>query len=192
MGNDVTAKLSTLDPETVNYFKKLPGYDTLRIVLANKIVLVEGPSDEIVFERIFHDLYGKRPMECGIDVLSMRGLSLARGLELCAALDKPIAALRDNDGIDPAELRVPVGEWLKEGVRELFIGEVAHGETLEPQLIHHTGDALLREILGIADHADLLKWMTREKTEAALRISASSKKIVPPAYMLEAVKFAHG
>ena len=192
LGPAAPVKLDELSTGTVGYFKKLPGFDTLRLVLADKIVLVEGPSDEIVFERIFHDLYGKRPMECGIDVLSMRGLSLARGLELCAALDKPIAALRDNDGIDPAELRVPVGEWLKEGVRELFIGEVAHGETLEPQLIHHTGDALLREILGIADHADLLKWMTREKTEAALRISASSKKIVPPAYMLEAVKFAHG
>ncbi|AOK34653.1 ATP-dependent endonuclease [Burkholderia cenocepacia] len=141
MGKDVAAKLSMLDPETVSYFKRLPGYDTLRIVLASKIVLVEGPSDEIVFERIFHDTYGKRPMECGVDVLSMRGLSLARGLELCAALNKPIAALRDNDGVDPAELRSSVDIWLKTGERELFIGETAHGETLEPQLIHHNGEA---------------------------------------------------
>jgi len=192
MGKDVATKLSALNPETVNYFKKLPGYDTLRIVLANKIVLVEGPSDEIVFERIFQDTYGKRPMECGIDVLSMRGLSLARGLELCAALNKPIVALGDNDGVDPAELRGAVAAWLKKGERELFIGEVSHGVTLEPQLIHHCGETLLREILGIAHHADLLKWMTREKTEAALRIAASAKRIVPPAYILEAVKFAHG
>ena len=192
MGNDVTTKLSALSPETVNYFKKLPGYDTLRIVLANKIVLVEGPSDEIVFERIFQDLYGKRPMACGIDVLSMRGLSLARGLELCAALDKPITALRDNDGVDPVELRGPVSQWLKTGVRELFIGDLAHGETLEPQLIRHNDETLLREILGITNRVDILKWMSREKTEAALLIAASERKIVPPAYMLEAVKFAHG
>jgi ABC-type cobalamin/Fe3+-siderophores transport system ATPase subunit len=192
MGNSVAAKLSALDPKTVSYFQKLPGYDTLRIVLANKIVLVEGPSDEIVFERVFKDTYGKRPMELGIDVLSMRGLSHARGLELCAILNKPVAAIRDNDGVDPVELRAPVDAWLKKGERELFIGEVAHGETLEPQLIHHNGDALLREVLGIAAHADLLKWMTREKTEAALRISVASKTIVPPPYMLEAVKFAHG
>lgn len=192
MGKDVAAKLSMLDSETVSYFKRLPGYDTLRIVLASKIVLVEGPSDEIVFERVFQDTYGKRPMECGVDVLSMRGLSLARGLELCAALNKPIAALRDNDGVDPAELRSSVDVWLKTGERELFIGETAHGETLEPQLIHYSGEALLREILGIAPHADLRKWMTREKTEAALRIGASAKKIVPPAYILDAVKFVHG
>lgn len=192
MGDRVAAKISDLDPETVAYFKKLPGYDMLRIVLANKIVLVEGPSDEIVFERIFKDTYGKRPMECGIDVLSMRGLSLARGLELCHALNKPVAALRDNDGLDPADLRVSVDTWLEKGERELFIGEVAHGKTLEPQLIHHCGEPLLREILAVTPAADLLTWMTREKTEGALRISASAKTIVPPAYMLDAVKFAHG
>jgi len=192
MGNDIASKLSKLDPETVSYFKKLPGYDTLRIVLADKIVLVEGPSDEIIFERVFQDIYGKLPMQCGIDVLSMRGLSLARGMELCAALNKPLTALRDNDGIDPAELRSSLDTWLKKGEREIFIGEVTHGETLEPQLIYHNGEVSIREILGIAAHADLLKWMSREKTEAALRISTARKKIIPPAYMLEAVKFAHG
>lgn len=192
MGKNIIGKLSMLNPDTVDYFKKLPGYDTLRIVLAKKIVLVEGPSDEIIFERIFYDFYGKYPMECGIDVLSMRGLSIARGLELCAALNKPITALRDNDGIDPSDLRDSVKTWLKNGERELFIGEVNQGKTLEPQLIHHNDEILLREILGVTDHADLLKWMTREKTEAALRISASSKKIVPPEYILNAVQFAHG
>lgn len=192
MGKDVAAKLTALNPETVSYFKRLPGYDTLRIVLAKKIVLVEGPSDEIVFERIFFDRYGKLPMQCGIDVLSMRGLSLARGLELCAALNKPVAALRDNDGIDPIELRSSVDKWLKAGERELFIGEIAEGQTLEPQLIYHSTEALLREILGITPAADLLKWMTREKTEAALRIRGSAKKIVPPPYMQAAVDFAHG
>lgn len=192
MGRSSAVKLTRLEAETVSYFQKLPGYDTLRIVLAKKIVLVEGPSDEIVFERIFHDTYGKRPMQCGIDVLSMRGLSLARGLELCAALNKPVAALRDNDGHEPAELRSSVSQWLKTGERELFIGEVADGTTLEPQLIHHSTEALLREILGISAAADLLKWMTREKTEAALRISAAAKTIVPPPYMLAAAKFMHG
>ncbi|WP_053460651.1 MULTISPECIES: ATP-dependent endonuclease [Xenorhabdus] len=89
------------------------------MVLAHKIVLVEGPSDEIIFERIFRDNYGKRPMELGIDVISMRGLSLGRCLELCAALDKPVAALRDNDGIDPSELQKPIENWLKKRTKRV-------------------------------------------------------------------------
>lgn len=185
-------RLSDLDPTTVSYFQKLPGYDTLRMVLANKIVLVEGPSDEIIFERIFKDLYGLHPIQRGIDVLSMRGLSLARCLELCAALDKTVAALRDNDGVEPAAHRVPLEKWLTKGVREVFIGATDHGRTLEPQVIHHNEEATLRKILHITATADLETWMSREKTEAALRIASAQQKINPPKYMLEAANFIHG
>lgn len=187
-----TSKITTLDPETVSYFQRLPGYDTLRMALAKKIVLVEGPSDEIVFERFFKDLFGKRPMELGIDVISMRGLSLARCREFCAALDKPVAAMRDNDGTDPAELSTSVDAWLSPGRRELFIGEVAHGHTLEPQIIHHNGEATLRSLLGITASADLHKWMSREKTETAFRIANATSKLTPPKYMRQAAAFIHG
>jgi len=192
MGHDEVHKLPELESGTVSYFQKLPGYDTLRLVLANKIVLVEGPSDEIIFERVFNDLHGKKPMECGIDVYSMRGLSLERCLELCASLDKTVAALRDNDGIEPGELRTPVKKWLADKRRELFIGDVEHGETLEPQLAHFNDEKILREVLEIQPRADLSKWMRREKTEGALRIAESTHKIVPPKYMLDAAKFIHG
>src|SRR5690606_5842746 len=53
LSGGTSLQLSGLSPETVAYFQKLPGHDTLRMVLAGKIVLVEGPSDEIIFERIF-------------------------------------------------------------------------------------------------------------------------------------------
>lgn len=192
MGRGGAHKIPALDPDTVSYFQKLPGYDTLRLALANKIVLVEGPSDEIVFERIFRNIHGKRPMECGIDVLSMRGLSLKRCLELCAALDKTVAALRDNDGIEPEELRTPIERWLENGQRELFIGALECGETLEPQLLYFNGEAALREILAIPAYADLPTWMKREKTEGALRIAESQQQITPPEYMRAAAQFIHG
>lgn len=192
LGADTVRKMSNLPPDTVSYFQKLPGYDTLRLVLAHKIVLVEGPSDEIVFERFFRDTHGKRPMDCGIDVLSMRGLSLRRCLQLCAALDKPVAALRDNDGGDPAALRQDLAEWLVPGRRELFVGEVACGTTLEPQLLSHNDDARMRGVLGITEAADTLTWMTREKTEAALRIAEAKATLVPPDYIRRAVSFIHG
>lgn len=192
VGRHSAPKIPDLDPDTVGYFQKLPGYDTLRLVLADKIVLVEGPSDEIIFERVFRDIYNCRPIEHGIDVISMRGLSLARCLELCAALDKSVAALRDNDGHAPDNLRERVSGWLEEGKRELFVGEVAHGETLEPQIIFFNEEDTLRQILNIAPHADLLTWMTREKTEAALRIAESSQVITPPSYMRDASEFIHG
>lgn len=192
IGGGKSRKITALDPETVKYFQKLSGYDTLRMALAEKIVLVEGPSDEIVFERVFRDIHGKRPIECGIDILSMMSLSFARCLELCAALEKTVAALRDNDGIEHEELITPLRSWLKTGKREIFIGDLARGKTLEPQIISHNDNALLRKVIGITDQADLTTWMSREKTETAIRIASSSEKITPPDYILEAAKFIHG
>jgi putative ATP-dependent endonuclease of OLD family len=103
-----------------------------------------------------------------------------------------VAALRDNDGAEPNELRATLYPWLASGRRELFIGVPNHGQTLEPQLIHHNGEKLLREILGIADTADLATWMKREKTEVALRVASSPQPIIPPQYMLDAAVFIHG
>ncbi|MFJ2689171.1 ATP-dependent nuclease [Pseudomonas sp. NPDC087336] len=185
------SKITELDPDTVSYFQKLPGYDTLRLVLAKKVVLVEGPSDEIIFERVYKDCFGSRPMAHGIDVISMRGLAIARCLELCAAINKPVAVMRDNDGIEPIDLRAPVLKWLDVTRRELFIGTVADGTTLEPQLITANGEPRLRKMLGITAAATLLTWMAREKTEGAIRLAESDEVLSPPAYMKAAAEFIH-
>ena len=41
-------RLGTLDGDTQDYFRKLSGYDTLRLILAKSVILVEGPSDSAV------------------------------------------------------------------------------------------------------------------------------------------------
>ncbi len=185
------AKMTDLDPETVGYFQKLPGYDTLRMVLADKVVLVEGPSDEIYFERVFRDQHGKSPMEAGIDVLSMRGLSFHRCLSLCKALDKHVVALRDNDGKDPKALTDDLSAFLQTGRRTLFISDPANGATLEPQLAAVNQEKDLRAVLGIEARAVLATWMGNNKTEGALRIAASATAITAPKYVLDAVKEIH-
>lgn len=185
------SQFDDIDASTVEYFRKLPGYDTLRLVLAERVVLVEGPSDEIVFERFYCDRYAKRPIEDGIDVISMRGLSLRRSLEIGKLLKKQCIGLRDNDGRDPADLRTELETYLDGSCRELFVGDVADGITLEPQLIKANDESTLREILGITGKADLLTWMTNNKTEAAIRIADSDKQLVMPDYIARAIEFIH-
>ncbi len=180
---------SEISDETVGYFKKLPGYDTLRMALADRFVLVEGPSDEIVFERLYKDQKGKRPIEDGIDVVSMRGLALRRCLELAKVLDKRCVALRDNDGNDPAEILADLADLIDENSRRVLIGD-ASGTTLESQILAANSDeAFMRGVLGITDKADPFTWMTNNKTEAALRIAESDQVIVAPSYFTEAIEF---
>ena len=192
VGPSGAPRIPELRDDTVRYFQKLPGYDTLRLALADKVVLVEGPSDEIIFERVFVDIYGRRPIELGIDVISMGGLSAARALELCASLGKRVAVVRDNDGIEADKLREPIDDFLEAGERELFFGEIEHGNTLEPQLVHFDGEDKFRRMLGISARANLANWMERGKTEAALRIASSDETLNAPDYLRAAAEFIHG
>jgi putative ATP-dependent endonuclease of the OLD family len=52
--NDLkTIKLTDLKKDTFEYFKKLSGYDTLRLILCKKAILVEGDSDELIVQKAF-------------------------------------------------------------------------------------------------------------------------------------------
>lgn len=181
---------SDVTSDTVRYFKRLSGFDTLRIVLASKLVLVEGPSDEMLFERAFHDKHGMTPIEAGVDVLSMAGVSLARALELCAALDRRVAGIRDNDGKDASHWQARVSSWLQPGKRVLLIGDPSRGKTLEPQLLHVNDDSALRAVLSITDQKkSTVDWMTENKTETALIIAEASGSINYPDYLRQAIEF---
>lgn len=182
-----TAQFDDLTPDTVRYFQRLSGFDTLRLVLADKLVLVEGPSDQIILERFFQDRKGRSPSEFGIDIVSLRGVALARSLQLCHALDRDVVALRDNDGQAPDHWLDPLDSWLKPGSREVCIGEVADGTTLEPQLAHVNSASVLRQVLGVDGSVDPVTWMSANKTEAALRILESTNSLTPPAYISRAL-----
>jgi len=181
------SKLSDLGEDTVGYFRKLAGYDTLRLVLAERLALVEGASDAMVLERAYKDKTGDLPIDDGIDIVSMDGLTFKRALELCACLDRQAIALQDNDEHSPAEVRSSVTHLLADDKRIMLVSDPAKGKTLEPQICSVNEDGLLRRVLHITDRADPVTWMTNNKTEAALRIFDSDESIAFPDYIEQAV-----
>jgi putative ATP-dependent endonuclease of OLD family len=91
-------KLTQVSENTRSFFEKLPGYDTLRLVLSQKTILVEGASDELVVQKAYMKTHGgKLPIEDGIDVISV-GTAFLRFLEVADKLNKVVAVVTDNDG----------------------------------------------------------------------------------------------
>ena len=146
LGATSVARITDLTEGTVAYFRRLSGYDTLRLVLATRLVLVEGASDEMVFERAFRDVTGQTTAEIGIDVVPMGGITFGRALELCAKLNRPVIALQDNDGNTVEKILEGLLTFLSDD-RKMCIGDKSLGHTLEPQLIHANSAATMREIL---------------------------------------------
>ena len=78
--------MNELTPDTYDYFKKLPGHDTLRLILSKRSILVEGPSDELIVQKAFHAKHAASPLERGIDVISVKSLAFKRFLEIARPL----------------------------------------------------------------------------------------------------------
>jgi putative ATP-dependent endonuclease of the OLD family len=181
-------RLSGLTPGTQDYFEKLSGYDTLRLILAKRAILVEGPSDELVVQRAYLDVHGQLPVEDGIDVISV-GLAFKRFLELAVPLGRSTAVVRDNDGKDPATVAERYADFAKHDFIAVHVGDAGGGSTLEPQLLAANGRDTLNEVFGrsFATDGALVEYMTANKTTCALAIFECETKLIMPGYIADAV-----
>ena len=93
-----SASMRDLSEDTSRFFMKAPGYKTLRVLLCDTAILVEGDADELVVQRAYMDASdGKLPIQDGVDVISV-GTSFLRFLEVADVINKRVIAMTDNDG----------------------------------------------------------------------------------------------
>lgn len=198
-------KFSDLSEETYNFFKKVAGYDTLRMILCKKAILCEGDSDELVIQKAYMQLNdGRLPIEDGIEVISV-GVSFLRFLEIADFIQTKIAVVTDNDG-DMEAIKKKYKNYMGENQNDyikicvdnivdtgtLKIGESGYNyNTLEPKLLKVNGMEKLNRILGTdyMEEDDLRKYMKHNKTECGLKIFESSEDIEIPEYILEAIRW---
>jgi putative ATP-dependent endonuclease of the OLD family len=183
-------RLDSLPADTQNYFRKLSGYDTLRVVLAKRSLLVEGPSDELVVQRAYKDVHGSLPAEDGVDVINVRGLSFKRFLDIASLLTQNrVAVITDNDGRDANVVKQGFSAYAAFTNISIHVGEDANVKTLEPQLFKANDLATMNAVLGqsFTTEDDLLKYMKNNKTTCALAIFESDQTINMPEYIRDAV-----
>lgn len=185
-----TATLAGLTPDTKDYFMKLPGYDTLRLILSKRSILVEGPSDELIVQRAYKEKHGKLPLEDGVDVISVRSLAFKRFLEIAALLKLDVRVVADNDG-NVAALQTKYAEYpnTEDSTIRIFYDDDEACPTLEPQLLKANSRSTLNTILGTTytDDAALLKHMDGNKTDCALRVFKTAHEWNTPEYIANAI-----
>lgn len=191
LGNHKVMRLNELSEDTQKYFKKLSGYDTLRLVLSKKVILVEGPSDELVVQRAYRDTHeGRRPIEDGVDVINVRGLSFKRFLEIADLLELNTVVVTDNDG-NPSAVDEKYSQFDGRVHIKICRGDDPSLKTLEPQIAHVNPLTLMEEILGrlFATEDELVTFMTKSdnKTECALLIHDTLRTVTMPKYIRMAV-----
>ncbi|MFS0600880.1 ATP-dependent nuclease [Peribacillus frigoritolerans] len=189
--NKEVMTFNDLDKETKKFFMKLPGYDTLRIILSKKVILVEGPSDELIVQRAYKDLYSKLPIEDGVDIFCVDALSFKRFLDISIAIKKKIYVVTDNDGDIKKSITQKYEGYLNEYV-EIHYDSDENYKTLEPQILKaNLGDtSVLKKVLGHSKYKDdrLVEYMINNKTDCALKIFEAKDSIKMPRYIIDAIK----
>lgn len=187
----VINRFNALDEHSYKYFMALPGYNTLRLLLAEKTVLVEGPADELIIQRAYLDKNGHLPIQDGIDVLSVGGIAFKNYCHLAQIVKKKVVVVTDNDGnINKKDDFLIFGETVKfcmESDKTL--------KTLEPCVLSANKDSFesfkkivyLGNDIDDVDYQGLLDFMKNNKTAWSLRIFESEEKINYPRYILDAI-----
>lgn len=206
LNGDYSTTLSSLHEDTSRFFMKAPGYKTLRVLLCNVAILVEGDADELVIQRAYMDAHdGRLPIQDGIDVISV-GTSFLRFMEIAVLIGKPVVSVTDNDGdieslekkyenfpfitsVEAEDLQtVSYPErLLPEGNREKV-----NYNTLESEIYSSAGYEALGRILDkiTPDRDKSLNYMENHKTDVALAIFDSNDKIEYPEYIIRATEWA--
>ena len=195
-----TVRLNELSIDTYKFFEKLSGYDTLRLILCKKAILVEGDSDELVVQKAFivnND--GNLPIEKGVDVISV-GTSFLRFLEIAEKISAKVTVVTDNDGnIEALNKKYEnyLGDKAKPSIKICFDSTIDSGEiqdfnynTLEPKFLKANSRELMNKVFGTTYQSDdeLRKYMKANKTECALKILETQEELNFPQYILDAIK----
>lgn len=189
LSHDSNTKLNQLTPETTNYFKKLSSYDSLRFILSEKVILVEGPSDDLILQKAYMKEHNKLPIEDGIDIISLSGLSFKRYLELAKPLKKEVKLITDNDG-NIRKLKETYADYEKDKHFNIFYCKDESQKTLEDTIVNVNGLDTLNQIFnkGYDNKEKLIKFMKNNKTECAMMILESDAEIIIPNYIREAIE----
>ena len=191
MFNGETAiTLNDLPGATKEYFRKLPGHDTLRMILSARSILVEGPSDELIVQKAYKQIHGRMPLMDRVEVIAVNSLAFKRFLDIAKLLRIDVRVVTDNDG-DPDAVAAKYADYGGDATIVICFDRDETCTTLEPQLLKANGRAKLNAILGTAhvdDDALLRDMGGNNKTETALKFLDSGHFFEIPDYIRNAIE----
>jgi predicted ATP-dependent endonuclease of OLD family len=89
--------LNNIDEDTSEFFSKATNNNFLQLLLSEKVILVEGPTEYILLPKIYEKEHNKTLEEDKISIISCNGISYKRYLTIAENTNKKVAVLTDND-----------------------------------------------------------------------------------------------
>jgi len=180
--DDKPVSLNNLSGDTAKYFTKAPVAGILEYTISNKAILVEGPSEYMLFERFYATVANCKPEEDGVHIIDVRGLSFKRYLDIAKVLKNKVAVVTDNDGNKQTKCINKYADFADEPNVEIFFEEDDNKYTFEV-VLYGDNQVLCDKLFN----SDAQKYMLEKKTEAAYQLLSQDEEIAAPKYIKEAI-----
>ena len=93
-------RLEKVDSETAQFFSKLDHNNLLDLLLAEKVILVEGATEFLLMPKIYEAIVGRNIEADNITVLSCNGIAYQRYFKIAETRKNRVVAITDNDGYE--------------------------------------------------------------------------------------------
>ena len=176
--------LASLSGDTAKYFQKAPVSNIIEFTLSKRCILVEGPSEYMLFESFYKTITGLSPETDGVNVLDIRGLSFKRYLEVAKLLKSKVAVVTDNDFDYQHNCVDKYVSFSNDNNIKVFYEEDNERSTFEKVLYSVNQEVCVNLFGNDAEH-----YMLSNKTEAAYCLLNQDVELVVPAYIREAIEW---
>ena len=177
----------------------MPGFDTLRLILANKVILVEGPADDLIIQRAYKDKHNKLPINDGVDIISVNALAFKRYCDIALLVNKNIIIVTDNDGNIKENIIDKYKNYINKDTIKICYENDESLVTLEPSILSSNSktEEQLNNFKKIIsknnsminkNKEEILKFMKNNKTEWSMRVFDSELSIEYPQYIKDAIE----
>lgn len=184
-GNPVTLK--ELSDETARYFMKAPPATIVEFALADKAILVEGPSEYMLMEKFYTSCVGNLPEMDGVHIIDVRGLSFKRYLDVAKLTGAKVAVITDNDEDAQKHCIDKYKDYAQVDNINVFFEADNSKRTFEIVLFNDN-IALCKDLFGDTPE----EYMLNNKTEAAYILLSQGRPITVPDYIKRAIEWIKG
>lgn len=181
---ETPTSLGDLNGETAKYFMKAPVANVIEFALSQKVILVEGPSEYMLFERFYETITGHKPEVDYVHIMDVRGLSFKRYLEIAQLLCSKVAIVTDNDHNMQKNCVEKYSDFVADTNIKICYENNEMLSTFEKVLYSVNKDLCDRLF---EDNA--IEYMLRNKTEAAYALLSQDETITVPDYIRGAIQW---
>jgi predicted ATP-dependent endonuclease of OLD family len=173
-------------------------------VLAEKVILVEGATEELLLQRAYMDKHSTEdkimfPIDDGIDIIAINSLSFKRYCDIAVIIEKPVTVITDNDGSVDQNIKGKYKDYFENELFTFLYEADDNLHTIEPSVLSANAEGgVPTDIFAKAissngsmdnkSYEEILRYMTGNKTEWAMRVFENDQRISYPKYIEDAIQ----